>query len=64
MGTNLCLFTPRAFAAKAPQEPESWFCAAVRERVDFLRRDALAERSYSFAREEFLVGKRLPAPAP
>jgi hypothetical protein len=59
-GLNLALFTPRAFAARRPATPRTWHCAATRERVDFVRKDALERAQFCFPRREFLVRNALP----
>lgn len=63
-GTNVCLVSPRAFAAKRPQALETWRCIASRRRVEFSKKDFFRKDSLSFERAEFEVRGRLPAPAP
>ena len=63
-GTNVGIFTPAAFGAARPRSFETWHCTASQERVEVVRRDFFEERSFTFPRGEFLVGGRLPAPAP
>ena len=63
-GTNVALFTPRAFAAKRPTGLETWICTTSRERVEFQRKDFFARGATAFERATFLVGGALPAPAP
>jgi len=63
-GTNVALFTPRAFAAKRPTGLETWICTASRERVEFQRKDFFARGVKAFERATFLVDGALPAPAP
>lgn len=63
-GVNVALFTPRAFAANRPETPETWACTASRDLVEFRRKDFFVRAAVSFAREVFLVGGELPAPAP
>jgi len=64
-GTNLGLFTPRAFSSKRPgRELATWVCYASRLRVDFLRKNLVSRREkLSFPRADFEVGGVLPAPA-
>lgn len=64
-GTNLGLFTPRAFSGKRPgRELATWVCYASRQRVDFLRKNLVSRREkLSFPRSDFEVGGILPAPA-
>jgi RES domain len=64
-GTNLGLFTPRAFSAKRPgRELATWFCYASRLRIDFLRKNLVSRvEKLSFPRTDFEVGGVLPAPA-
>jgi len=63
-GTNVALFTPRAFAATKPGVPQTWHCVAARGGVEFTKKDVFERRTWSFARSEFEVRGRLPAPAP
>jgi hypothetical protein len=63
-GIGLELFTPRAFVARRPSTPRTWHCSATRQRVDFVRLDALDRARLGFARRLFLVGQELPQPAP
>ena len=63
-GTNVALFTPRAFAAKRPGGLETWICTSSRERVEFQRKDYFARGASAFERATFLVDGALPAPAP
>ncbi|HTE54908.1 MAG TPA: RES family NAD+ phosphorylase [Kofleriaceae bacterium] len=64
-GSNLGLFTPRAFSSKRPgREQAIWVCYAGRQRVDMLRKNLLSGRDkLSFPRSDFEVGGLLPAPA-
>ncbi|HKQ60855.1 MAG TPA: RES family NAD+ phosphorylase [Candidatus Polarisedimenticolaceae bacterium] len=62
-GAGIGLFTPRAFAAKRPETPETWMCSATKERVEFQRKDFFDRRTLDFPRQTFLVDGRLPAPA-
>lgn len=64
-GTNLGLFTPRAFSGKRPgRELATWVCHASRLRVDFLRKNLVSHReTLSFPRTDFEVEGVLPAPA-
>ena len=63
-GKNLALFTPRAFAAKLPSVPETWYCVATRAYVELTKIDIFERRRWSFPREEFEVDGALPRPAP
>jgi hypothetical protein len=63
-GDNLALFTPRAFAEKRPEAPETWICSATRERVEFQKKDFFDRTSRVFERGAFLVDGELPQPAP
>jgi hypothetical protein len=63
-GKALALLTPAAFADRRPRRLETWRCSATRERVEFLRRDYFTSGGLAFARSQFLVEGRLPAPAP
>jgi hypothetical protein len=64
-GTNLALFTPRAFARANPRSPQAWICIAEQKRVRFTQKHALQapSASFSFERRQFEVDGRLPAPA-
>ena len=62
-GANVALFTPTAFAAANPDEPEAWHMVASRERVEFTKRDFFKPRAWVFPRSDFEVDGRLPAPA-
>ncbi|HWM84381.1 MAG TPA: RES family NAD+ phosphorylase [Kofleriaceae bacterium] len=64
-GTNLGLFTPKAFSSKRPgRELATWVCYASRMRVDFLRKNLVSRREkLIFPRTDFEVGGVLPAPA-
>ena len=62
-GLNVAAFTPRVFTAKSPGIPEAWHCVATRQLVEFTKKDLLSPRTLSFARAEFEVRGRLPAPA-
>jgi RES domain-containing protein len=61
---NVALFTPRAFAAQRPEMLGSWICGATRDRVEFQRKDFFDRSAFAFERSVFLVGGRLPQPAP
>lgn len=63
-GANVALFTPRAFAARRPETPETWVGSATRALVEFQRKDFFDRTVVAFERGIFLVGGRLPAPAP
>ena len=62
-GVSVGAFTPSVFGRTKPTSLESWHCAASRERVDVTRGDYFRRETFAFAREEFLVGGTLPAPA-
>jgi len=62
-GTNLGLFTPRAFASRRPDSPQTWYCVATRSVVELSRRDLLERGAYRFPREELQVDGVLPTPA-
>jgi hypothetical protein len=63
-GLNVGLFTPRAFSSRKPTVPETWGCEVARDGVEMTRKDFFARASFRFARGEFEVEGRLPAPAP
>lgn len=60
-GINVALFTPRAFARKAPVSQEAWLCELTGERVRF--RPARGRDLYDFPLAVFEVAGRLPWPA-
>ncbi|HXV76481.1 MAG TPA: RES family NAD+ phosphorylase [Candidatus Polarisedimenticolaceae bacterium] len=62
-GVNVALFTPAPFAGGNPGAPETWHSVTSRRRVEFVKKDVFERRSFVFAREEFEVAGRLPAPA-
>ena len=62
-GVNVAVFAPRAFAGRRPRRIERWHCVATRERVELSKRDYFERAAHVFARSEFLVQGRLPAPA-
>jgi hypothetical protein len=63
-GKNLALFTPRAFAAKVPSIPETWYCVTTGGGVELTKLDVFERRWWSFPRHEFEVDGKLPSPAP
>lgn len=63
-GTNIALFTPRAFEGVLPETLENWLCTANRMGVELQRKDLFRKQSFRFDREVFLVDGRLPQPAP
>ncbi len=63
-GVNVALLTPRAFAANRPDALETWVASATRLGVEFQRKDYFERAVVRFDRAAFLVGGRLPAPAP
>jgi RES domain len=62
-GTNVGLFTARAFAKNEPTVPHTWHCVADRERIEFRRKDYFSRESHAFERDGFLVDGSLPRPA-
>jgi hypothetical protein len=62
-GTNVGLFSARAFAERKPSAVETWWCRVERERVEFAKKSHFRRDSMAFSREEFLVRGRLPSPA-
>jgi len=63
-GKNLALFTPKAFAAKVPGVPETWYCVATSAMVELTKIDIFEQRRLVFPRGDFEVGGKLPQPAP
>jgi hypothetical protein len=62
-GVNIAAFMPTVFGAARPRGLETWHCTATRERVELAKRDYFGRETYAFARDRFLVGGALPAPA-
>ncbi len=60
-GLNVALFTPAAFARKAPVSQDAWLCELGGERVRF--RAARGGELYDFPRTLFEIDGRLPWPA-
>ncbi len=65
-GVNVALFTPRAFARRAPTGPPvTWHCTVTTAGdVSFLRERPSGLVRHAFPRSTFLVSGELPAPAP
>lgn len=63
-GTNVGVFTPRAFDSARPRALETWRSVATRERVEFAKKDFFRKEAHAYEREEFELGGRLPSPAP
>jgi hypothetical protein len=62
-GVNVAVLTPVVFRGVKPRGFETWHCTATRARVEFLRRDYFTPAHATFARDLYLVGGTLPAPA-
>jgi hypothetical protein len=63
-GTNLAVFA-NVFRPARPLDEQRWSCTATRERVEFRAQKLLgADEGWSYDRPQFLVGGKLPAPAP
>jgi hypothetical protein len=62
-GTNVALFTPRAFERRRPDSPQTWYCVATRNEVELAQRDVFEHRVYRFPRQQLEVGGSLPMPA-
>jgi hypothetical protein len=62
-GANVGVFDPAAFGRTRPKTPYTWHCTATRARVEMVKLDYFRREAFAFAREEFLVAGRLPAPA-
>jgi hypothetical protein len=62
-GSNVGVFTPRAFAVRKPRAVQTWRTTVTREVVEISRKDYFVRESYRFPREDFLVGDTLPRPA-
>jgi hypothetical protein len=61
-GVNVGVLSPAAFRGARPRELETWRSTATRDAVELVRRDYFGRAQVTFAREEFLVQGRLPAP--
>lgn len=61
-GRNVALFEP-AFARRTPAGLSAWVCTATRGSVELSRKDVLHKGRFTFARAQFEVKGRLPAPA-
>ncbi len=62
-GNNLGVFAIGAIRDREPQAYRFWHCSARPDHVSFLSRQREPVERLDFARETFLVGGRLPAPA-
>lgn len=63
-GANVAVLAATAFGRRQPRGFENWHCAASRERVEVASRGYFGRAVHAYAREEFLVEGRLPAPSP
>ncbi|HEX5436652.1 MAG TPA: RES family NAD+ phosphorylase [Gemmatimonadaceae bacterium] len=62
-GVNVGAFTPDVFGRAKPRDLETWQCIATRDVVELAKRDYFGREVYTFARDAFLVGGRLPTPS-
>jgi hypothetical protein len=62
-GVNVGIFAPVVFGGAKPRGFETWHCTATRGRVELTKRDYFGRESFSFGREQFVVGGALPSPA-
>jgi len=62
-GTNVAVFSPRAFARKSPSPQQNWFCTVTPGTVEFTKKDLVESQRVAFRRNAFLVDGRLPRPA-
>lgn len=62
-GDDIGVFTPRVFASPRPSMPETWYCVATREAVEYSKRDPFRRAVYRFPATAFHVRGTLPAPA-
>ena len=62
-GVNVGVLSPAAFGTAKPRSLETWHCTANRERVELFKRDYFETLAFTYLRAEFLVERRLPAPA-
>lgn len=63
-GTNIALFTPKAFSTKKPLQDsfQSWQCIATKSLIEFIRASAIEVESFSFPLQNFLVNGELAQP--
>jgi hypothetical protein len=62
-GANVAAFVPSVFGRRQPRGFEGWHCTATRVRVEVASRGWFGHTVHAYAREQFLVGGALPAPA-
>lgn len=62
-GVGLGALSPAAFGRRQPRGFENWRCTATRRRVEVASRGYFGRTVHAYARAEFLVEGRLPAPA-
>ncbi|MCB9787464.1 MAG: RES family NAD+ phosphorylase [Deltaproteobacteria bacterium] len=62
-GTNVGVFSPRAFAAKRPASPAPWVCHVGRDAVELSDRGIFERRRIRFPRQLFETGGELILPA-
>ena len=62
-GTNIAVFTPRAFARKTPDPPETWVMTVGASVIDVAKKSFFTKEYFAFRRDAFLVRGKLPAPA-
>jgi len=65
LGTNVGVFTPKAFAYHTPQDDsfQTWQCLATHNVIEFVRSSVLMVETKHFPLEKFLVDGKLPFPA-
>ena len=62
-GANVAAFTSAVFGRAKPRDLQPWHCTATRQRVELTKRDYFGRETWTYARTDFLVEGRLPAPA-
>jgi hypothetical protein len=62
-GVNVAAFTPVVFGRSRPRDFETWQCTANKTTVEFVKREYFGRDLFTFSRETFLVGGRLPIPS-
>ncbi len=62
-GTNVGAFTPDVFGRAKPRELQTWQCVSTPDVVELAKRDYFGRELLTFARDQFLVDGKLPAPA-
>jgi hypothetical protein len=62
-GTNVGVFSPRAFAARRPSAPTAWVCHLSRGVAEISEKGVFERRRYRFERDQFTADGALLLPA-